>query len=101
MQKQKIRIKIRGYDAKVVDNATKQIIDSTLRSGANIVGPIPLPTRIRKFTVNRSPHIDAKSKEHFEMRTHRRLLEIVDPNSKTIDSLTHLQLAAGVDVVMK
>lgn len=98
---QKIRIKIKGYDSKVVDNATKQIIDTALRSGAKIIGPIPLPTRRRLFTVNRSPHIDAKSKEHFEMRTHKRLIEIVDPNSKTIDSLTHMQLAAGVDVEIK
>lgn len=98
---QKIRIKIKGYDSKVVDNATQQIIETALRSGAKTVGPIPLPTMIRKFTVNRSPHIDAKSKEHFEMRTHKRLIEIVEPNSKTVDSLTHLQLAAGVDVEIK
>jgi len=98
---QKIRIKIKGYDSKVVDNATLQIIDTALRSGARTVGPIPLPTRIRKFTVNRSPHIDAKSKEHFEIRTNKRLIEIVEPNSKTIDSLTHLQLAAGVHVEIK
>ena len=98
---QKIRIKIKGYDPKVVDNAVKQIIETALRSGAKIIGPIPLPTRIRKFTVNRSPHIDSKSKEQFEMRTHKRLIEILEPNSKTIDSLTHLQLASGVGLEIK
>lgn len=97
----KIRIKIKGYDPKVVDNAAKQIIDTALRSGAKTIGPIPLPTRISRFTVNRSPHIDAKSKEHFEMRIHKRLIEILDANSKTIDSLTHLQLAAGVGIEIK
>lgn len=101
MDKIKIKIKIKGYDSKVVDNAAKQIIETALRSGARAVGPILLPTRIRRFTVNRSPHIDAKSKEHFEMRTHKRLIEIVEPNSKTIDSLTHLQLAAGVGIEIK
>lgn len=98
---QKIRIKIKGYDPKVVDNAVKQIIETALRSGAKVIGPIPLPTRIRKFSVNKSPHIYAKTKEHFEMRTHKRLVEILEPNSKTIDSLTHLQLAAGVGIEIK
>ena len=98
---QKIRIKIKGFDPKVVDNAVKQIIETALRSGAKIIGPIPLPTRLKRFTVNRSPHIDSKSKEHFEMRTHKRLIEILDPNSKTIDSLTHLQLASGVGLEIK
>ena len=98
---QRIRIKIKGYDPKVVDNAAKQIIDSALRSGAKVVGPIPLPTSLRKFTVNRSPHVNAKSKEHFEMRTHRRLIDITEPNNKTIDDLTHLQLAAGVGIEIK
>ncbi len=98
---QRIRIKIKGYDPKVVDNAAKQIIESALRSGAKVTGPIPLPTLLKRFTVNRSPHINAKSKEHFEMRTHRRLIDITDPNNKTIDDLTHLQLAAGVDIQIK
>ncbi len=98
---QKIRIKLKGYDPKVVDNAAGQIVDTAQRSGAKVVGPIPLPTMIRRFTVNRSPHIDAKSKEHFEMRTHKRLIEILEHNSQTIDLLTHLQLAAGVDVEIK
>jgi len=98
---QRIRIKIKGYDAKVVDNAVKQIIDSALRSGAKVIGPIPLPTDRKMFTAHKSPHVDAKSKEHFEMRTHKRLIDITDPNSKTIDDLTHLQLAAGVEIELK
>lgn len=98
---QKLRIKIKGYDSKVVDNAARQIIETALRTGAKVIGPIPLPTRIRRFTVNRSPHVDVTSKEHFEMRTHKRLVDISDPNSKTIDALTHLQLAAGVGIEIK
>ena len=98
---QKIRIKIKGYDPKVTDNAASQIIKTALRTGAKVIGPIPLPTKKRKYTVNRSPHIDSKSKEQFEMRIHKRLIEILDPNSKTIDSLTHLQLAAGVGIEIK
>jgi small subunit ribosomal protein S10 len=98
---QKIRIKIKGYDPKVVDNAAGQIIDTALRSGAKVVGPIPLPTRRRLFTVLRSPHVNAKSKEQFEMRIHKRLIEILEPNSQTIDLLTHLQLAAGVEIEIK
>jgi small subunit ribosomal protein S10 len=93
---EKIRIKIKGYDPKVVDNSASQIIDTALRSGVKVIGPI-----IKKFTVNRSPHIDAKSKEQFEMRIHVRLIEILEPNSKTIDSLTHLQIAAGVGIEIK
>lgn len=97
----RIRIKINGYDPKVVDNAAKQIIETALRTGAKVIGPIPLPTKIKRFTVNRSPHVNSKSKEQFEMRTHKRLIDIEDPNSKTIDSLTHLQLAAGVGIEIK
>lgn len=98
---QKIRIKIKGYDSKVVDKSAQQVIDTALRTGAKTAGPIPLPNKIRKWAVLRSPHVDSKSKEHFEMRIHSRLVEIIDPNSKTIDSLTHLQLAAGVSVEIK
>ncbi len=98
---QKIRIKTKGYDPKVVDNAVKQIIETAIRTGAKVIGPIPLPTRIKKFTVNRSPHVNSKSKEQFEMRIHKRLIEILEPNSKTIDSLTHLQLASGVGLEIK
>lgn len=98
---QKIRIKIKGYDSQVVDSATKQIIETTLRSGAKVIGPIPLPTTVKKFAIHKSPNIDAKSKEHYEMRVHKRIVDILDPNSKTIDYLTHLQLASGVGVEIK
>jgi small subunit ribosomal protein S10 len=98
---QKIRIKIKGYDSKVVDNAAEQIIETAVRTGAKTYGPVPLPNRKRRFVVLRSPHVDAKSKEHFELNIHARLIDIVEPNSKTIDSLTHLQLAAGVGIEIK
>ncbi len=98
---QKIRIKILGYDHKIIDKAAQQIIDTAIRTGAQTVGPIPLPTRIRKWAVLKSPHVDSKSKEHFEMRTHKRLIDIINPTGKTIDSLTHLQIAAGVNVEIK
>lgn len=98
---QKIRIKIKGYDHKVIDKAALQIIETAIRTGAKTVGPIPLPTKRRVWAVLRSPHIDSKSKEHFEMRIHKRLIDILEPTDKTIDSLTHLQLAAGVSVEIK
>jgi len=98
---QKIRIKIKGYDSKVVDSAAQQIIDTTVRTGAKTLGPIPLPTKKRKFVTHKSPHVYSKSKEHFELHTHKRLLEIVEPTAKTIESLTHLQLAAGVSIEIK
>lgn len=98
---QKIRIKIKGYDARIVDAAAKQIIETALRTGAKTAGPIPLPTRKRKYTVLKSPHVDARSKEHFEVRVHIRLIEVLEPTSKTIDALSHLQLAAGVGVEIK
>jgi len=93
---QKIRIKIKGYDNKVVDKASEQIIETAIRTGAKTAGPIPLPTKRRRFTVHKSPHVDSKSKDHFELNTHKRLIDILEPTGKTIDSLTHLQLAAGV-----
>ena len=98
---QKIRIKIKGYDARIVDGAAKQIIDTAVRTGAKTAGPIPLPTRIKKYCVLRSPHVNARSKEHFEIRTHVRLVEVLEPTSKTIDALTRLKLAAGVGVEIK
>lgn len=98
---QQIRIKIKGYDAKVVDKAATQVIETALRTGAKTAGPIPLPNRIKKWALLRSPHVYGKSKEHFEMRIHSRLIDIIEPNAKTIDSLTHLQLAAGVSVEIK
>lgn len=98
---QKIRIKIKGYDHKVIDKAVQQIIDTAIRTGAKTVGPVPLPTKLRRWAVLRSPHVDGKSKEHYEMRIHKRLVDILNPTEKTIDSLTHLQVAAGVNIEIK
>jgi small subunit ribosomal protein S10 len=97
----KIRIRLKGYDHKLLDLSTKEIVDTARRTGATIVGPIPLPTSINKYTVLRSPHVDKKSREQFEMRTHRRLLDILEPTQQTIDSLMKLELSAGVDVEIK
>ena len=101
MQKQKIRIRLKAFDYKLIDQSALEIVDTAKRTGANVRGPIPLPTRIEKFTVNRSPHVDKKSREQFEMRTHKRLLDIVDPTPQTVDALMKLDLAAGVDVEIK
>lgn len=99
--KQKIRIRLKAYDHKVIDKASKQIIDTALRTGANLAGPIPLPTKIKKFTVIKSPHVYKKSREQFEMRTHKRLIDVYDPTPRTIDSLMNLSLPAGCDVEIK
>ena len=98
---QKLRIKIKGYDSKLVEATTNQIIESIVRTGAQISGPIPLPTQKKRWAVLTSPHVDSKSKEHFELNTHKRLIEILEHNSRTIDALTHLQLAAGVSIEIK
>jgi small subunit ribosomal protein S10 len=98
MPKQKIRIKIRGYDHRLVDQSAEQIVETAERTGAVIAGPVPLPTRIEKFCVIRSPFIDKDSREQFEMRTHKRLIDILGPTSKTIDALTQLQLPSGVEI---
>ncbi len=98
---QRIRIKIKAYDSRIIDKAAKQIIETAVRTGAVIVGPIPLPTKIKRWAVHKSPFVFSKSKEHYEMRTHSRLIDIKDPNQKTIDALTHLQLAAGVAIEIK
>ena len=97
----KIRIRLKGYDHKLLDLSTREIVDTARRTGATVVGPIPLPTSVNKYTVLRSPHVDKKSREQFEMRTHRRLLGILDPTQQTIDSLMKLELSAGVDVEIK
>ena len=97
----KIRIRLKGYDHKLLDLSTREIVDTARRTGATVVGPIPLPTSVNKYTVLRSPHVDKKSREQFEMRTHRRLLDILDPTQQTIDSLMKLELSAGVDVEIK
>ena len=101
MDNQNIRIRLKAYVHRVLDNSTKEIVNTAKRTGAQIRGPIPLPTHIERFTVNRSPHVDKKSREQFEIRTHRRLLDIVDPTPQTVDALMKLDLASGVDVEIK
>jgi len=98
---QKIRIKLKAYDHRLLDQSVKEIVDTASRTGARISGPIPLPTRISKFTVLRSPHVDKKSREQFEIRTHKRLIDIFDPTPDTVDALMKLELASGVDVEIK
>ncbi len=101
MDQQSIRIRLKAFDHRVLDQSAKEIVNTAQRTGANVRGPIPLPTRIEKFTVLRSPHIDKKSREQFEIRTHKRVLDIVEPTQQTIDALMKLDLAAGVDVEIK
>ena len=97
----KIRIRLKAYDYRVLDQSTSEIVDTAKRTGAKVAGPIPLPTVRNKWTVLRSPHVDKTSREQFEMRTHKRLLDIVDPTPQTVDSLMKLDLPAGVDVEIK
>ena len=101
MATQKIRIRLKAYDHKLLDQSAGEIVETAKRTGAKVAGPIPLPTRINKFTVLRSPHGDKKSREQFEIRTHKRLLDIIDPTPQTVDALMKLDLAAGVDVEIK
>ena len=101
MDSQNIRIRLKAFDHRVLDQSTSEIVNTAKRTGARVRGPIPLPTQIEKFTVNRSPHVDKKSREQFEIRTHKRLLDIVDPTPQTVDALMKLDLAAGVDVEIK
>ena len=101
MQSQRIRIRLQAYDHRVLDQAVTSIIDTARGSGARVVGPVPLPTRIERWTVNRSPHVDKKSMDQFEMRTHKRLVDIVSPTAKTVDELKKLNLPAGVDITIK
>jgi len=101
MANKRIRIKLKAYDHRVLDNSVRQIVDAAERTGALVVGPVPLPTRIEKFTVMRSPFIDKDSREQFEIRTHKRLVDILDPGAKTIDNLMRLNLPAGVDIEIK
>ena len=97
----KIRIRLKAYDHRVLDRSTAEIVDTAKRTGAQLAGPIPLPTEKNKWTVLRSPHVDKKSREQFEIRTHKRLLDIIDPNPQTVDALMKLDLPAGVDVEIK
>ncbi len=99
--RQKIRIRLKGYDQRIVDRSTSDIVETAKRTGAGIAGPIPLPTRREIYTVLRSPNIDRKSREQFEIRTHKRLIDILNPTSKTIDALKTLTLPAGVDIKIK
>ena len=101
MESQNIRIRLKAFDHRVLDQSASEIVNTAKRTGARVRGPIPLPTRLERFTVNRSPHIDKKSREQFEMRTHKRLIDIVDPTPQTVDALMKLDLAAGVDVEIK
>jgi small subunit ribosomal protein S10 len=101
MQTQTIRIRLKGFDHRSLDQAATEIISTAKRTGAQVRGPIPLPTWIERFTVNRGPHVDKKSREQFEIRTHRRLLDILEPTPQTIDALSKIDLAAGVDVEIR
>ena len=101
MQSQRIRIRMQAYDHRVLDQAVREIVDTARDTQADVVGPIPLPTRVERFTVNRSPHVDKKSMDQFEMRTHKRILDIVGPTAKTVEELKKLNLPAGVDITIK
>ena len=101
MQNQKIRIRLKAFDYKLIDQSALEIVETAKRSGAVVRGPVPLPTRIERFDVLRSPHIDKKSREQFEIRTHKRLLDILEPTQQTLDALMKLDLSAGVDVEIK
>src|SRR5512141_1610463 len=96
-----IRIRLRAFDHRLLDQSTREIVDTAKRTGASVAGPIPLPTRINKYTVLRGPHVDKKSREQFEIRTHKRLLDILEPTQQTLDALGKLELSAGVDVEVK
>ena len=101
MAAQRIRIRLKAYDHRVIDQSVVDIVETVKRTGAMVAGPIPLPTRVEKFTVHRSPHVDKKSMETFEQRTHRRLIDILEPTAKTVDELKKLNLPAGVDITIK
>ena len=101
MTTQKIRVSLKSYDHKLLDKSAAEIVETVRRTGANVAGPIPLPTRINKFCVLRSPHVDKKSREQFEIRTHKRLLDILEPTQQTVDALMKLDLASGIDVEIK
>ncbi|MBN8608996.1 MAG: 30S ribosomal protein S10 [Deltaproteobacteria bacterium] len=97
----KIRIRLKAYDHRLLDQSASEIVETAKRTGARVAGPIPLPTRINRFTVLRGPHVDKKSREQFEIRTHKRLLDILDPNQQTLEALMKLDLSAGVEVEIK
>jgi small subunit ribosomal protein S10 len=101
MNQQRIRIRLKAYDHKALDVSAQEIVETAKRTGARVAGPIPLPTRIERYTVNRSVHADKKSMEQFEVRTHKRLLDIIEPTARTVDELKKLNLPAGVDITIK
>jgi small subunit ribosomal protein S10 len=101
MLKTKIRIRLKAYDHKLLDQSSVDIVDTARKTGAKVVGPVPLPTRINKFTVLRSPHVNKKSREQFEIRTHKRMMDILEPSQQTVDALMKLDLSPGVDVEIK
>lgn len=101
MQNQKVRIRLKAFDHKILDQSTREIVETVRRTGTNIAGPIPLPTQVNRYTVLRSPHVDKKSREQFEIRTHKRLLDILEPTQQTIDQLMKMDLSAGVDAEIK
>jgi small subunit ribosomal protein S10 len=101
MATQSIRIILKAFDHKALDLCAQQIVDTAERSGSVVVGPVPLPTKLKRFCVLRSPHVDKNSREHFEIRTHKRLVDILEPNSRTLESLGRLNVAAGVDITIK
>lgn len=101
MPKGRIRVRLKSYDARIIDSTCQQILDTAIRTGAQVVGPIPLPTQRTIYVVNKSTFIDKDSREHFQMKTHKRLVDIISPTDKTIESLMHLDLPAGVDVEIK
>ena len=101
MENQNIRIRLKAFDHRILDQSTNEIVNTAKRTGANVRGPIPLPTNMRRFTVLRGPHVDKKSREQFEMRTHKRLLDIIDPTPQTVDALMKLDLPSGVDIEVK
>ncbi len=101
MNNQKIRIRLRAYDYKAIDKSAEEIVETAKRTGARVAGPVPLPTRIEKFSVNKAVNVNKKAAEQFEIRTHKRLLDIVDPTARTVDELKKLNLPAGVDITIK
>jgi len=101
MAKDRIRVRLRGFDVELIDQSSRAIVQTVERAGAKVAGPVPLPTKVNKFTVLRSPHVNKKAREQFEMRTHKRLIDILDPTSKVMDALMKLELPAGVDVEIK
>ncbi len=100
MKGQRIRIKLKGFDYRIIDQSTSEIVETAKRSGARVSGPVPLPVRIQKLSVNRSPHVDKKSMDQFELRTHKRLIDIIEPTTATVDELKKLNLPAGVDITI-